>query len=208
MSDDAGCSDASDASSRRSGYANAASSADALSGRIRSLIGGDAACVSAASHQKAVQLLGRLFSFDAPSSRTAQLTMLSICAALLRRLVRTQATLEHDGEQHRAWRRTLSRIQEMSSEAYVSRARRRQSLKQRERQQTAQRLQQMAEDGFDFAAFAALCKQSGLKVPEARLLELFEQADVDHSGKIDRDEVHTLTQLLSVRAEADVESKR
>ena len=104
--------------------------------------------------------------------------------------------VQDSGDEAFAWRRTLSRLQEMQSVAYVSRARHRQHLKQAERRQTIARLEEMAVEGFGLAALAALCQQGGVKVPEARLKELFELADVDKSGRIDRDEVERLIRLL------------
>jgi hypothetical protein len=104
--------------------------------------------------------------------------------------------VQDSGDEAFAWRRTLSRLREMSSEVYVSRARSRMALKQAERRESAKRLLQMAEVGFDYAAFAALSREGGMEVSEARLKELFEQADVDRSGKIDRDEVDKLIRRL------------
>lgn len=105
--------------------------------------------------------------------------------------------VQDSGDEAFAWRRTLSRLQEMRSEAYVSRARRRKGLKQGERRETARRLEEMAMQGFDFAAFAALCQEQSVGACEARLRELFEQADLDRSGTIDRDEVEKLIRLVS-----------
>ena len=115
--------------------------------------------------------------------------------------------VQNSGDEAFAWSRTLSRLREMRSEAYVSRARRRKGLKQAERRGTALRLQQMAEQGgFDFAAFAELCQQRRMEVPEPRLKELFDQADADHSGKIDGAEVDKLISLLS--ADRDMSDER
>ena len=111
--------------------------------------------------------------------------------------------VQDSGDEAFAWRRTLSRLQEMRSEAYVSRARRRKGLKQGERRETARRLEEMAMQGFDFAAFAALCQEQSVGACEVRLRELFEQADLDRSGTLDAKEIRRALDLWNIPIDDD-----
>ena len=53
-------------------------------------------------------------------------------------------------------------------------------------------LRDLADDGMDFKAFQELCEQHKVELSEARLRELFEEADKNQSGTIEANEVDLL----------------
>jgi len=54
-----------------------------------------------------------------------------------------------------------------------------------------------------FNAFLKLCTEKGINVPEERLRQVFEEADLDKSGAIDAAEVDKLLELLEAQGDAD-----